>query len=176
MEGNLKKYLLPGGLAVFAAILIGYGAKQVGYQRGLAQGRLETEAEYKEKLSKSMPGLILDGDDERELDFFSGVVENIEGNILTVKTTIYPLSPLNDPLEKSYRVAVGSETAVVKRVEKTEAEIREESLESEDPPEPTKEVIIDFGEIVQGDRVAVQAGENILDKQTFEAVKIILIY
>ena len=175
IKANQKMYFLGLGILIIGLVFGYVLGSALNYQRGLAQGRLEAETEYKEKLSEFIPELAIDESTGRELDFFSGTVENIEDNALTVKTTIYPLNPLNDSLQKNYRVLITSETTIVRQLEKTEAEMEEESLGAEDPPDPTKEIAVDFREIIKGAKVAVQAGENIFCKQTFEAVKIILI-
>jgi len=180
-----KIYFIIGAVLVIGLIL-GYiwgsfSSQEKAFNQGLDQGRKEIEEKYQTKIEELYPTQP----EPEEIFSVSGEIKEIKDETLTVETTYYPVNPFEETKTETKTVRITEATEFVKQVQKSPEELEKEgeafrkAMEETPeaailPPEPFKELTISFSDLKVGDRITIEAEENIKGKTEFGAKKIIL--
>jgi len=180
-----KIYFIIGAVLVIGLIL-GYiwgsfSSQEKAFNQGLDQGRKEIEEKYQTKIEELYPTVP----EPEEIFSVSGEIKEIKDETLTVETTYYPVNPFEETKTETKTVRITEATEFVKQVQKSPEELEKEgeafrkAMEETPeaailPPEPFKELTISFSDLKVGDRITIEAEENIKGKTEFGAKKIIL--
>ena len=158
-------------LAVIISLAVGLG---LGFYIGYKNASLKFTSQI-EKIKMLFPS----SPDTRSI---SGTVKSVSGNVVTLETTASP-NPFEE-LPTVRQVTVGSGTKIIKQVTKDPAEFQKEvtawQKSSTDPksgtittlPLPFAETELKVSQLKSGDRVSVEASNNIKTQVSFEATKI----
>ena len=166
MEIKTKHYLFVA-IALVVGLLLGYGL-------GASQGRKSASAEFQERIEqakKFFPGV-------EDIRFLSGVIKEIGNSRITIEITSF-LNPFEDWLMMR-EVIIISKTKIVKQelkdqeVFQKETEAYQKAANFSIPPSPFSEHPVSLNDLNVGDRVSVEAEENIKPKTRFEAKQIII--
>ena len=162
------------------ALLVGAA---VGFALGGGQARTETaklQAQI-EKAKKSFPQIP-------ELRSLSGKVTHIAGNTITLETS-YPDTNPFESLPKERTITISGTTKVVAYEQKDQVAVRKEMEDfmknlrtarpadadaRPTPPTPYTEKSASASDIKEGMMISVEADENIKDKTSFTASKIVV--
>lgn len=167
-------------LVIFCFIV---GLNGVSYNRGYSDGQEEAEARYQKKIAEIFPSMP----EPEEIFSVFGTIDEIEDKTIVLKIELDISNPFEEPKIETKRIQINDNTEFVKEVEKTSEELRreeelfvkalEENIETDIvSPMPFKEVSLSFSELKKGDRIEVEAEENIKNKVEFFAKKIILTF
>jgi hypothetical protein len=170
-------------LIAFVIICFIVGLNRMSYNRGYLEGQKQTEAKYQEKIAEIFPPMP----EPEEIFSVFGTIDEIKDKTIVLKAESVVSNPFEEVKAETKRIQVNDNTEFVKEVEKTPEEIQkeeelfakalEENIETDImPPMPFKEVSISFPELKEGDRINVEAEENIKDKVEFLAKKVILTF
>lgn len=185
-----QKFALVGGFIIVAVVFyfVGFSISSKepailggGYDKGYKDGWEAARKAVEET------GLFLP--EPEEIFVLSGEIAKIENGILVVKADSLTMSPLDKEGPSERRVKVISNTRLTKLVAKSEEErlaeeeafekVFAEGIESMEggvepllPPSPYKEEKINLSDLKTGERITVEAGENIKDKEEFEALTV----
>lgn len=162
-NGSTKVY-------VVAALLLGFiGGGYLGFMRGSSTGYEEARVEIKTRLEDNRYVEPV----AKDVRVISGTIQAIGDNQLTLESRL-PFDPTLPEGEQNRTI-----TRTVLITPKTEITVRvmEENKQPPKPGEPFrpflfKNVKLDLKELKTSDAVTVEAGENIADKESFEAVSI----
>jgi len=149
-----------------AGYLLGIEGKEMAFE----EGKEKMEAYYKEKIEDAFPSY-----EEEEVTFIHGKVIETGSDKLVVRETTES-NPVEGEKAKDWEVKVTDETEVIKMKEILPEELDRLIEEAErtggELPEPFTETEASLSEIEEGQRVSVEAGENIKGKESFEATKV----
>lgn len=170
-------------LVIFVIICLMISLSKLSYNKGYLEGQRETEATYQEKIAEMFPSLP----EPEEIFSVSGIIDEIKDKVIVLKVESVVSNPFEKPKTETKRIQVNDNTEFVKEVEKTPEEIQRDEEQfskalKENPetdimhPMPFKEVSIFFSELKKGDRINIEAEENIKNKIEFSAKKIILTF
>ena len=121
-----------------------------------------------------------------EINSVQGIVKQINNNLIVVQTKLIPEDPLREFIPETIKVKITPETKIVKIVEK-EPEVFQKEQEEFDkivathgdnppadllPPEPFKEVKVNFSVLKEGDQIIIFSNKNIKGLSEIEAAKI----
>ena len=171
---------------LIVGLILGYilglfSSQEKAFNQGLEQGRKEIEEKYQTKIEELFPS----EPEPEEIFSVSGEIKEVKDKILTLETTFYPVNPLEESKTEIKTVEITEATELVKQVQKSpeELEIEEEAFREtmEENPEaeissplPYEEFTISFSDLKVGDKITVEAEENIKEKTEFTAKKIVL--
>ena len=170
-------------LIIFIIICFIIGLNRMSYNRGYLEGQKETEVKYQEKIAEVFPSMS----GPEEIFSVFGTIDGTKDKAIVLKVESAVSNPFEDPKIETKQIQTNNETEFVKEVEKTPEEIqREQELFTKAlgenieidiiPPMPFKEVSISFSELKEGDRIKVEAEENIKNKVEFLAKKVVLTF
>jgi hypothetical protein len=147
-----------------------------GYEAGFNDGEKVTEAKY-------VAGYLPLAEPE-EINSFFGTITDITDGVITMEASLVTYLPREDPKTETKRITVTGETKFLRQFEGALEEwrrLQEEYFTEIEmgldpvPPQPFETETIEFADLAVGDKISVGAGENIKDKDEFEASFVILI-
>lgn len=165
--------------SIILGIILVCGAGAGGYYFGKQKGETNKEDEYKNKFEKIFPPL------PETISSYRGTIKSVSEKQIQIEVpplTSNPFKKESETLMK--KVIITDQTEVVKQVLKEKSQLEKEYQVYQEArkngvssilPSPYSEEKISFSDLKEKDKVAVSAGENIKDKEEFEAIKIILI-
>lgn len=173
-----KRTIYLAGIILIIVFLIAgfYFGDMKGYERGLKEGKMVTEALF---LSGILPSL-----EPAEVNSFFGTITDIKDDRITLEASLIAYGPREDRKTGSKTIIVTESTKFQKQFEGALEEWRR--LEDEyhkaigaglnpDPPQPFELEQIEFVDLTIGDKISAVSAENIGEKNEFEASLVILI-
>ncbi|KKW46864.1 MAG: hypothetical protein A3A43_01590 [Candidatus Liptonbacteria bacterium RIFCSPLOWO2_01_FULL_56_20] len=173
-----RKVIFGAAAALVTALALGIGA---GFYFG-GRGASAELALLRAQIEKAKSVLAPAGQRQTVL----GTVERVEGSVIFLKAQA-PANPFEEAYPEDREAVVTAETKIVRQVSKPPATYLEELLAYQrqlpgqeqasaylvpTPPSPVAETAVAAGSLKSGDRIVVQAREDITAKTRFEAVQI----
>jgi len=176
-------YIL-GGLCAVVVLATAY---LIGLSNGRTDQQAVAEAAYRQAWDDASSKLLaseLLPEEPAQLLVISGIIDEISGDALIVSADEVIINPLAPPGPETRTVILSTDTKIIGRTDKPPEDIvreeeefiraQEANLEAAiEPPLPYTETEIEQSELLVGDRVIVEAAEDIKFATEIQATRIV---